>query len=288
MLKGDAFYSFIHPLPSPEGKHYQLSIHDRSAFTIQPYVRDFDPFYYFSDRGETVSSFAVRCAAHFEAGKTGAAVVRRGDKLLLEIGTNEEEHPCYVFDFSRGYNLVSYRYAKKEGYLDDFRYDYQQVAGVFVPSTVVWHRERKDADGIEEKSHFEVRFVKSKINDPVDASQFHLDMLGLRPGDFVYDSRAGLTYEYQGAESWLDDVDVERLFGPGGPPALRAEEKHAVRAKIAAGAHEGKPLAGSVAVAGPRRNPWLWLAAAELVVLVILVLHSLRRAAASRHAQEQP
>ncbi len=136
-------------------------------------------------------------------------VTRRGDVVMLERwSTGVDGGPrqtLYEFDLAQGCNLIHYvRRAPERGYLDEERYSYDSINGVFVPRKVTLHNEQREHAGGQYVRDWTVEFTENQVNEPLAPSEFTFEAMEVLPGAFVTDDRFGLRYTYGVREVEID------------------------------------------------------------------------------------
>ncbi len=130
------------------------------------------------------------------AGRSGS-VKREGEQVVLTISVAHETYKG-VFDMSKGGNLVSYNQDGPK-HSESIRLTYEQQGGAWVPATY----ESTSVDRLEGVATTargrRLVFSKQVLDEPVSDSEFDPVQMGLQPGDYVGDWRAGdygTTYTY--------------------------------------------------------------------------------------------
>ncbi len=220
MRKSDAFYKYDLATKTREGER-------RGALVIWPvdkaeegvYSYSFDPMWYLSGEmagrdnmaAELMKYYRMANDPNFTNTFARYSLTRDGPLVTLDIENQTADMANrFVFDLSKGGTLTSYHGTKKRD-VQSMKLTYDEKDGVWIPRTCTKNIEW-------DPPHFEgctkytrtVTFVESTLNDPVPASEFSLDKLGLQMGDKVSDHKLGTRYLYGGlsAEATLQSVNL--------------------------------------------------------------------------------
>jgi peroxiredoxin len=173
----------------------------RRSLTIEEYRGSYlDPMYYLSERGQDIHDRMMFYVENANNEKMiPATVSRTGNMVVLQVGSGSSINR-FQFDLSQGCNLVNFL-AADSVVTENRTFEYEKIAGVFLPTRVADGYTGKWGDGSERISRSEVTFVNQAVNEPVNPSEFDLAALGIQPGDWVRDSRTNTGYAYgiQGA-----------------------------------------------------------------------------------------
>ena len=101
----------------------------------------------------------------------------------------------YVFDDSKGYNLVSY-FSKDSELEENWKFEFEEHDGTFVPSKWSHSKKRKG----EKADQIECNLKDNRVNAPLNDAQFTLASLGLVRGDLVRDTIRGVTLTYPSSD----------------------------------------------------------------------------------------
>lgn len=195
MLSNGAFHQLGLVRPKSDKGRYTLRILPADDASPGPASDDFDPMYWFSLNGlDLAERFRFLHGNASGPGMECWSVSRADDRVILETGgsiANRSE-----VDLSQGGNLVAYL-GSDPGVTENFTYRYQEVAGVWIPETIVYENVRKDTGTTHTRR---LEWVDNTVNEPLAADEFSLVKMGLRRGDRVKDGRSGAEYTIQGDE----------------------------------------------------------------------------------------
>jgi hypothetical protein len=215
MIKDGGFYRFRIHDAGKEEPHHVLAIHDPTKEARSFLVNDFDPTWFLTNFGEEMSDrlMAIYGWATDPKEMPGFKYVLRREKSVITLelpwdrGINR-----YVFDLSKGGNLVSY-YGQDSKVTEEWSYTYKQIVGIWVLDGLDHkNTQRFGNSNVIRTLTRRIEFVENYANLPLDDAEFSLDKLGVTPGDIVKDERAGLLYRYMstGADEGLEDLlDLE-------------------------------------------------------------------------------
>jgi len=161
---------------------------------------NFDPMYWFSFDGGDLASLLDAYCKWAKAGSkvSSVAVSRDGDLVVLEsrIGEVLNRH---AVDLQKGGNLVAYDAVAGSAQAFRCKYQYEKMAGAWVPKRVTIESTRQGSEGRRHRTHTVV-FTDNVVNEPIAEEEFSLVKLGVRRGDQVSDTRSRVIYTIQGEE----------------------------------------------------------------------------------------
>ena len=120
-------------------------------------------------------------------------VIRKGDHVTIDFGTDEQHYNRYTLSLSQGCNPISYESNSAPDSSWKYLWTYEQVDGVWLPKT--WTETVHQKNSQDKQST--VTFVESRVNQPLDSSAFSIHGLGLKPGDNIQDRRKKPTLKYK-------------------------------------------------------------------------------------------
>jgi len=304
MFKDGAYYVYSYeenPELSP-GFRGHVNIRAEEAAKVNPYGRDFDPFFYFGDGGRDFHQLLTMLASDDAAGLVTGRATRREDVIAFEQwGTGPDGGPrqtLWEFDLAQGCNLIHYVHrAPERGYLDEHRFSYNSTNGVFVPQKVTFHKERREHAGRHDVTDWTVEFTENQVNERLAPSEFTFEAMEVLPGALVMDDRLGLRYTYGVREAQMEEpvltpLEGESLVPPSDVPVSVEHTRTAsapVDTRTAPAPVVQKPVPmppATPATVAPEQRPLR----ARLLVLVAglafvgLVVMWLRRRIGMRHA----
>lgn len=201
MFKDKRFYRYRIPQREKHHKWHHLVIFDRKVARGQELSRNFDPTYFLKDHGENV---ADRLMGLYKLAKRSKlkkwSISRKGDLVTLEarFGKGNGNINRYVFDISKGGSMVSY-YGKDSTNEENWAYGFEKMDGVWVLKQLDRRHTYKNKHGVKVTRTKKIKWKKNIINKPLDANEFSLGRLGIKPGDWVHDTLAKVNFRYREA-----------------------------------------------------------------------------------------
>ena len=207
MRKGDAFYTYNLGVTTKEGEK-------RGALVIWPvyqaeegvFSSSFDPMWYLTGEWTGSDDLPTRLMKFYQMAKdpnftdpyAKYTLTRNGPLVALVI-----ENPTavmtnrLVFDLSKGGTLASHHATWKEN-VQTLEWTYEDKEGIWIPKTVTRTMKERDPSSSDGSIKYTkvVTFVENTLNEPVPASEFSLEKLGLKVGDMVSDHKLGVRYQY--------------------------------------------------------------------------------------------
>jgi len=192
---GDEFYNFG-PEPTERGDRKRTyALRDRRDYAFS--TDDFRPhktcFF-----GTTISNLHERLESYIEwtaEGSFDGSVRVDGDLVILRTRADAEPYRGneYIFDLSKGGNLVRWYASDGPGDIGEDTIDYALHNGVWVP---VKYKRRtvRGEDYIEE---IEYIFESQEVNGPLSNDEFTLAAIEGKPGDEIFDFRTHTRHVYQ-------------------------------------------------------------------------------------------
>jgi hypothetical protein len=172
----------------------------------------FDPVFHMKDSGPLDRHWLMIAEHHDDDGLTGSSVTKDGSKVTYVRTMPEESlHAEQIIALDQGGNLIRVvrrqMISETDENVAETTWTWQNVNDVWVPLKVT----RDLTQGVEGamKSHIEIDFEDSEVNEPLADDQFTLVKLGLRQGDRLIDTRTHITTTIKGDEF------------PPGPPRTR-------------------------------------------------------------------
>jgi hypothetical protein len=136
-------------------------------------------------------------------------ISRDDDLVTLDI-CDKDLLNRHVFDLSKGGTLVKY-YGESKGGTESREWVYEQKDNAWVPMTFTLNsRWSTPLPSGRTKYTRKVTFTENILNQPVDASEFTMERLGVQVGDPVSDHRLGLLYNYGGVEDLPFDSGLRK------------------------------------------------------------------------------
>jgi len=179
-----------------------------AAQQVQATSRSLDPMWYLMLQDLPVSD---RLSHYYDLSQQGqltrSSVRREGNRVVVEIRSGKESRGVtrWTFDLDRGGNLVHQLYDAEEagGGMTQVDYEYTRVNGVWVPARYRCVRGIRGEEANPKRGGIrEVVFQNNVVNEPVKASEFSLEAMGVKVGTRISDNRVGLFWIYgQEAES---------------------------------------------------------------------------------------
>jgi hypothetical protein len=190
MVKDKKFYRFLDCETASEGR-------SEKVLTIWPPERarrgdvgnSFDPMWFFQryDPVGALETYAVLISR----GEKGITVRREGQLVILQADYDDQSMMKRTFDPSQGGNQVEFHssYSRPDRAPSQEVWTYEEIDGIWVPKS-----HRRTHDGRPEQA---VTLTTSVVNQPIPASEFTLESLGVRPGTRVSDTLLHTTYRYE-------------------------------------------------------------------------------------------
>ncbi|HTW95663.1 MAG TPA: hypothetical protein VMD30_12750 [Tepidisphaeraceae bacterium] len=200
MLWGGKIYRLQPYAVGPRPAGLTLLIEPRPAIPasgIDESLDEFSPMAYFPQvQGDTAKALQWYKVHSADKDLIGGTISDLGDRIVFEL--SEKAGPAkgvnrYEFSKNQGWNLTR-EFLGDDVVQQAYTISYQHISGVFVPSsyTSTYHTARP-SPGQPSSTKTEVQFLDPRLNSPIT---FSLQLLGLRPGDDVYDRASGLDYIY--------------------------------------------------------------------------------------------
>lgn len=173
--------------------------------------KGFDPRYFFSDAGNITYKRLMFLYENADNPKlTERHIKREGDLVIMTLEKTVEggiRTKRQVFDLSAGGNLIeSYSLAPTSE--NHREYEYEEKSGVWILKSY----KRLNITHREDGSHRSTRTIKwsnSVVNVPLEEDEFTIDKLGVKPGDYIQDTKIGMMYKYG-----IDNIDLGMLEVP--------------------------------------------------------------------------
>lgn len=210
MRKGDAFYTYNLGVTTNEGeKRGALVIWPAQKAEVGAYSTSFDPMWYLKGKWTGWDDMATGLMEYYHMANdpnftipyVRYTLIREGHLVTLDIeNTSADMTNRYVFDLSKGGTLARYHASMKKN-VQTIDWTYEEKEGAWIPKTVTKTIERDPPrqDGSTKYVRV-VTFVENTLNEPVPASEFSLEKLGLKTGDLVSDHQLGMRYQYGGSQ----------------------------------------------------------------------------------------
>jgi hypothetical protein len=165
----------------------------------------FDPMYWFSFYGSDLGDLFDSYYKWAKEGKdlSHVAVRRDGDLVVLESRIGEILGR-YTVDLRRGGNLVVYDSVTGSAKAFQFKYEYENLAGAWVPKRVTMES-TVEHDEVRTHRTDKAEFIDNVVNEPIPEEEFSLVKLGIRRGDQVTDTRTITAYIVEGEEYPLSE-----------------------------------------------------------------------------------
>jgi beta-lactamase regulating signal transducer with metallopeptidase domain/uncharacterized GH25 family protein/thiol-disulfide isomerase/thioredoxin/Leucine-rich repeat (LRR) protein len=177
---------------------------------VQPDQFDFIPTFYYS-RNETHGDLVEFLQSYLGSESTpymaAVKVSREGDQVTIDMDSGRYTS-FYTVSLSQGCNAIAHETAGP-GYEQKYHWTYELRDGVWLPKT--WSQTDRQQDDRNESRT--VRFVESRINQPVEPAAFSIRSLGLKSGDNVRDERVDPVNQYP----YDDSDDIRDLPDPKPP-----------------------------------------------------------------------
>ena len=203
MVTPDGFYQFGHQGTEPGDplKHsliLDINPPERSQRIRQEsHTYTFLPFLYLdTPRGDVARELVTYLGWSDIPSLDCIRVIREGDHVTIDFGTDEQHYNRYTLSLSQGCNPISYESNSAPDSSWKYLWTYEQVDGVWLPKT--WTETVHQKNSQDKQST--ITFVENRVNQSLDSSAFSLHGLGLKPGDNIQDRRKKptLKYKYQG------------------------------------------------------------------------------------------
>ena len=126
-------------------------------------------------------------------------VRRDGDLLTLSFDYDGGSSTRYVFDTTKGHNLVSFvSTSPTPEQRSTYEFDFDAVDDVWFPVHWKYNHERAEPEDGELQTLFsrEVRFTEQTVNQTLPDDEFSLERMGLRRGDFVHDKVNDFVFQF--------------------------------------------------------------------------------------------
>lgn len=222
MIRGDSFYNYRRTGPVDD-KSRSLSISSARRGVSQGEF-GLDPRYYFSDPqgGGTLHG---RLMFLYKSAKSPKLhewhIKREGDIVTLEVqsGKDGANASRYVFDMSRGGNLI--RYSNTNPTVTNlYEYEYEQNADVWVLRSYKWTN-RDSRRTPELNTVMSVTWANTIVNIPLAEDEFSIEKLGIKPGEHIHDMKVGLVYRY--GETGQDGWELPKELDVPGTPTVQID-----------------------------------------------------------------
>lgn len=220
MIKEGVFYRSGPIKPGPNEGSRRFTIESPYAISPDPMPKDFDATYWFTDHGSPLTErFRAYCVMVEKGHNPDDVVVSRdGERVILELGGNDVLNRLTV-DLSEGGLFVAYD-GESSGVAERWRYQNEQVAGVWVPKEISQEVINSKAG---RRVALELEWLENRVNEPIAAEEFTLAKIGIRRGDRIYDHRSGslqtvTSEEYRSPEDSEEaDIDDQKPPASKGP-----------------------------------------------------------------------
>jgi len=245
-----------------------------------------DPTWYFTLEGRDLVEMLLFHQENANLKEMSPGTISRdGSRVILETRIGDATNR-YQFDLAAGGNLTSFD-AEDSGVAVHTELSYEQQHEVWVPKTFSTVRSRKVGGVKTLETSRKATFVSQSINEPLDASAFSLEALGVKIGDPVSDHRVGMSYRYGGGKevervSGLSTTPVSALVAePAVKPRPVTDAPRAISAVEAPTDSPGGTTPGGLAKTTEgalHGGPWVRLAGAFLILVSLVAgIHLFRR-----------
>jgi len=141
-------------------------------------------------------------------GEFDGSVRTNGDLVILRSSPDAEPYVGneYVFDLSKGGNLVRWYASGGPGDLGEDVIDYEEHNGVWVP---VSYKRRCVRGEDKYVTGVEYVFESQEVNEPLSPDEFTLAAIEARPGDEIWDRRTDTRHVYR-PDALAENIEAAR------------------------------------------------------------------------------
>jgi hypothetical protein len=188
-----------------------LTIYSRNTFPKTFNSEVFNPFY--ALKSLDAASVSERLRYYYVNSKDPClshVSVTRQENLVTVVSIIAKGNFIgkYIFDLSKGCMPVECLLSSdiSENF---YTFGYENISGVFVLKNASYrYKDKRQAMSYE--SSIKVSLINEMVNTPVEASEFEVDKIGMRPGDIVHDQVSeGISYTWDGLSKLpiLENID---------------------------------------------------------------------------------
>ena len=262
MVRDDGYFRYEKGfLPAGESEWQRTMVvwpKEEAVARVAMTSRSFDPDWYFTTEGRSIPQM-LQLMIDDPAFAEGVTVTRDGALVTIE-NRGENIDSRYQFDLSKGGNLTEYVVSRGASTWE-IAMEYTQQGDVWVPS-----RYHKTTNTPRTGEHTrEVVWTSQEINEPVPASEFTMEAMGILPRARVTDHRVGVFYEYLN-ESNSVRTDTSRRDAARSAQATDASPTPALQPS------DGADISGNVVAPAQSFTPEPESVSTKTILLVVFIV----------------
>lgn len=210
MLKKSYYYNYEgNPQEDPNNRIYILNINDaKMSRSLSNY--SFDPRLLLTLNGIPIYNRLMSIYDNANNPEGSVWYISRTENLItLELKNNNSIEDRYIFDISKGGNLVEW-YNKANNVVNERKCTYENTSGSWILKTYY----KTNTDTRREDIEITTRLLKwdnSVVNVPLKNGEFTIEEMGIKNGEEIQDHIAGMSYRYgihSAALKVLDSIAV--------------------------------------------------------------------------------
>ena len=205
MVRDDRFFRYFTMTTEKPDRAQELLIFEREKVREHLHDLDFDPTYFLKDDGRDIAQVLTALYEGAKDHDVGEWYVDRVDNLVSLETRADGIVNRYVFDVSKGGNMVSY-YAKGSGE-EKCACGYQEHQGVWLlksfDRSYVYQQDGKTMTVART-----IQWQENAVNRPLEPNEFSIDAMGIKPGDYIQDVLLGVRFQYEPALDMADAVNM--------------------------------------------------------------------------------
>jgi hypothetical protein len=175
----------------------------------------FEPMFFFTDKGNWQDQHLQVLADNFDHPAAIGSVKREGDTITV-VRVIDEVSVEKVFSLAMGGNATRITTTEKRPDGSEHvwvnSWDWERVNDVWVPKSA--SRQERDSAALGERKNHSIEWEQNLVNDPIEEREFSLASLGLRQGDFIFDTRNNTQRVLKGPEFPPGKPRKKKSVGP--------------------------------------------------------------------------